>query len=136
MQSKINLNIPNSTGYDFRFMFSSIKAFASCIRSSVFDIGKNSSQTKARNFEIPMHGGFQLTDYVPTLEEYFIIGKEVACYNSIDELFKLVEHYLHNDDERETIKKAGIERARADHCYQNRITEFMAIISEINVKNK
>ncbi len=35
--------------------------------------------------EIPYFGGFQLTDYVPTIENYFDLGKELICYGSVDE---------------------------------------------------
>ena len=46
------------------------------------------------NFEIPYYGGFQLTNYVPSLEMYLNIGQEVICYNDIDELELLINYYL------------------------------------------
>jgi spore maturation protein CgeB len=129
--SKINLNISNSVSYDFRFMVSSLKNFASTIKAHIKNNSKNSSQTKARNFEIPVQGGFQITDYVPTLDEYFDIGKEVVCYNTVDDSVKIIKYYLKHEDSRETIKYAGIQKARSRHTFKNRIREFMSEIEQI-----
>ena len=65
------------------------------------------SQIKARNFEIPYFGGFKLADYVPTLENYFDIGKDVVCYNDVDEAELLIRYYLENEEEREIIKNSA-----------------------------
>jgi spore maturation protein CgeB len=122
--SKINLNISNSTNYDIRYLASHIKAFLTSLRD-VIKGGKNSSQTKARNFEIPAQGGFQLTDYVPSIEDYFNIGKELICYSDIDEAKELINYYLKHGEERERIKIAGIKKARKNHLFSHRIVEFM-----------
>tara|TARA_R110000744_G_scaffold22045_4_gene56627 strand:- start:668 stop:1687 length:1020 start_codon:yes stop_codon:yes gene_type:complete len=128
--SKINLNISNSTSYDVRYLLSSLKSILSGVKS-VFKRVKNSSQTKARNFEIPVQGGFQLTDYVPTLDDYFDIGKELACYSCVDEAEKLIKYYLNNENEREIIKLAGIKKARINHTFKCRIIDFMKELEEI-----
>ena len=118
--SKINLNISNSVQYDMRYLLASPKNIINTFRSK-----KKISQTKARIFEIPAHGGFELTEYVPSLEDYFDIGKEIACYNNIDEAELLINYFLTHEFEREKIKLAGVERARNEHTYKNRIIEFM-----------
>jgi len=124
LSSKINLNLSNSTNYDIRYIFSSPRAFLSTMRSCISG-GKNSSQTKARNFEIPVQGGFQLTDYVPSLEDYFEIGKELVCYGNIDEAEVLIKYYLKHEKERESIKSEGIRKARENHTFQHRIVDYM-----------
>lgn len=123
VSSKINLNIGNSVSYDIRYIYSGIKPFINSFRSS-----KNSSQMKARNFEIPYFGGFQLADYVPTLENYFDIGKEVACYKDIDEAELLIRYYLENEEERETIKSKAHKKAIQEHGYINRLTDVLECI--------
>ena len=130
LTSKINLNLSNSTNYDIRYMISSLKAFLSTIRA-VLSGGKNSSQTKARNFEIPVQGGFQLTDYVPTIEDYFEIGKEISCYRDIDEAELLIKYYLTHEDERKSMQLAGVKRARLEHTFKNRIVNFMLEVEKI-----
>ena len=124
LSTKINLNISNSTNYDIRYLLSNLRAFLSTLKATVKG-GKNSSQTKARNFEIPVQGGFQLTDYVPTIEDYFYIGKELICYNSIDEAENLVNYYLKHDKERENIKIKGVQKAREHHTFKHRVVSYM-----------
>ncbi len=124
--SKINLNISNSTQFDIRYLLANPRNIINMLRSV-----KNKSQTKARIFEIPVQGGFELTEYVPSLEDYFDIGKEIACYRDIDEAELLIKYYLLHDEDREVIKLAGVKKAREKHTFKNRITEFMKAIENI-----
>ena len=115
-KSKINLNLSNSNSLDLRYLLSHWKAVPLLLRSK-----KNMSQIKARNFEIPYFGGFQLTDYVPTIETYFELGKEIVCYKDVDEAELLIRYYLENDDEREAIKHQAHQRALHEHGYIHRL---------------
>lgn len=119
--SKINLNLSNSKSHDYRFLFSSPRHFYSSLRS-----GKTAGQVKARNFEIPYYGGFQITEFVPGLDKHLHLGKDVVCYKDIDEAELLIRHYLRNADEREMIKNQGIETCRSRHSYFHRHREILA----------
>ncbi len=123
ISSKINLNIGNSTSFDSRYLLSGIRPFINSLRSP-----KNTSQIKARNFEIPFFNGFQLTDYAPSIENYFDLGKEVVCYKDVDEAIMLVKYYLENEIERESIKDAGHKRAFKEHGYINRLKDIIGRI--------
>jgi len=127
--SKINLNISNSTQYDIRYLLANPRNILNTLRST-----KNVSQTKARIFEIPVQGGFELTEYVPSLEDYFNIGDEISCYRDIDEAELLIKYYLSHDKERELIKQNGVKKARDKHTFKNRIIDFMNEIENINDK--
>jgi len=124
MESKINLNISNSSSLDISYVCSSFRACVNTLRGV-----KTASQIKARNFEIPFFGGFQLTDYVPTLEKYFQIGKEVSCYTSPSEAVRLVQYYLSHDQEREEIRALGQKRAISEHGYSHRFEEIFKVIA-------
>jgi spore maturation protein CgeB len=95
--------------------------------SNLFRSGKRVEQIKARNFEIPAWGGFQLSQFALGIEDYFVPGKEISLFSSASELAKLVKYYLENDEEREAMRKAGNLRA-AEHTYERR---FEAILKEI-----
>lgn len=123
-KTKINLNISNSTSFDVRYLFASVKALVSALRSS-----KSGPQVKARNFEIPYYGGFQLSDYVPHIEEYFSIGTEVVCYSSPDEAIAWINYYLRNDMEREAIRLRGTQKARHYHAYSHRIEKIFEVLA-------
>ena len=122
--SKINLNISNSNSFDLSYLSSSLKALILAFRSK-----KSTSQIKARNFEIPYFGGFQLSDYVPSLESYFEIGKEVVCYSSPEEAALQIQYYLTNDELRESIRHAGYKRATNEHGYIHRIKNILKQIT-------
>jgi spore maturation protein CgeB len=113
--SKINLNLSNSIHFDLRYLTHNLKNIVVALKSK-----KSASQMKARNFEIPYFGGFQMADYVPFLERYLKIGEEVVCYRDVDEAAELIRYYLGNDKEREMIKQAGILRSRNEHSYFHR----------------
>lgn len=134
LTSKINLNISNSTNFDIRYLLSNIRNLYSNLKT-ISGGGKNNSEIKARNFEIPTQGGFQLTDYVPSIEEYFDIGKEIVCYNSIDEAEFLIEYYLKHEENREQIRIAGIKKARENHTFKHRIIDFMKELEKIKLES-
>lgn len=129
--SKINLNLSNSLSHDIRYVFSSISSFLFYIKQLLTSHSKIGTQVKARNFEIPIRGGFELTEYVPSLEDYFTIGTNIACYSSIDDLVNLIDYYLTNDKEREQLKHFSVRHARNNHTYQSRIHKCMIEIHRL-----
>ena len=126
--SRINLNITNSVVYDIRYVLSNPKHAISLVRGL-----KNQSEIKARVFELTAQGGFTLSEYVPFLEDYFSIGKEISCYTNVDEAEAMIMYYLKNDDERESIKEFGIKKALEHHLYKHRIKEFMLELNKVKV---
>lgn len=122
--SKINLNLSNSVNYEIQYLFSSPKNLIHTLRSR-----KTHNQIKARNFEIPFANGFQLTNYTPSIEDYFDIGKEIACYSTMQDAVTQIDFYLKEDDLREKIRENGHKAAREQHGYSHR---FQKIFEELN----
>ncbi len=121
--SAVNLNLPNSRSLDGRYLGASAENQAEALRSM-----KVRDQVKGRHFEIAAAGGFQLTNYVDFLEDYFIIGDEIACYESIDGLAGKIRWYLGHEARRREIALAGQERVRVEHTWEDR---FSAIFAEL-----
>lgn len=98
-QSRINLNLANASvpGHD---------------------------QIKGRNFEVPGCGGFLLTGSVAGLEEYYRIGEEIVCYDSISDLLDKIRYYLDREEERQKIAAAGYRRTLRDHTYERRLGDI------------
>ena len=82
------------------------------------------SQIKGRTFEVPGSGGFLLTDRVPHLEDFLTPGKEVGTFESTDDLVERVGWWLSHEEERAAVAKAGYERVRAEHTYDQRFAEI------------
>lgn len=117
--SKININISNSANYDIRYVFSSLRSIKVFLRSR-----KRMEQIKARNFEIPAFGGFQLTNYIPFLEDYFEIGKEIAVYSSFEDLLLKIRYYLENESIRSKIAYKGYKKTIQEHTYLHRLKKI------------
>lgn len=118
-QSRINLNLSNSVPSDVSFIATHPLNFARWAVSK-----KRAEQVKARNFEIPMMGGFQLSKYALGLERHFVIGSEIAVFNTVDECAKQVKYFLDNEEHRWAVACAGAERARREHTYLHRLTHI------------
>ena len=119
LQSKINLNLSNSVNWDIRYLLHSWKNILVRAKSK-----KTVNQMKARNFEIPYFEGFQLAEYLPTIENYFDIGKNIVCYSNVDEAIQLAKFYLENHDLREKIKSQSIIHVHLQHTYLHRFEKI------------
>lgn len=128
-KSRINLNLSNSVSNDVRFVFGGLRNFKDFLQ-----LKKRVETEKARNFEIPLAGGFQLCQFFPGLERYFKIGEEVVAYASVDDCIVHIKYFLGNEEARKKIAWSGFERARNEHTYIHRLSN---VLNEIfNVRNK
>jgi spore maturation protein CgeB len=121
--SGINLNLSNSVTRDLRFVFGGLMNFARYLRSS-----KTEEQIKARNFEIPLAGGFQLTNYAAGIERYLRVGEEVAVFATPEECAEQINYYLANETERRAVMLAGHLRAAKEHTYRSRFEKIFSTI--------
>lgn len=119
-KSRINLNISNSVSHDIRFIFNHPLNLLHYLRSP-----KRVESTKARNFEIPLAGGFQLSNYVPCLERYLAVGDEIALYSTPEECAGQVRYFLAESGERCRIATRGHQRVMNEHTYRHRLEEIL-----------
>jgi hypothetical protein len=83
-----------------------------------------------RIYETLGRGGFLIFPYIKGLEEEFVDKKHLVFYEygNFDQLRKLIEYYLKNDEERETIRKCGFEFVKNNYTYKHRM---LSLISKI-----
>lgn len=86
---------------------------------------------KMRDFDGPMSGSFYLTHDNPDLYELYDIGKEIVTYRNPEECVNKVEYYLTHPDERETIAKAGKEKAIKNHTWEKRFDKVLRVVGII-----
>jgi spore maturation protein CgeB len=127
-QSKINLNISNSSSWDIRYLLTSFRGLLNNFRSK-----KTVEQIKGRHFEINGCGGFQLTNYVGGLENHYLIGHEIAVYGSPEDLIDKIKFYLKHDAIRDVIAKTGYLRTISDHTFARRFQEIFKLMGLENV---
>ena len=127
-KSRINLNLSNSVSYDIRCLASGFKPLREFVGAKVKKGKKITQMLKARNFEIPAFGGFQLTNYVPGLEDYFLPGRDVAVYATVEDIMTQIHDYLKHEDKRRAVMMNGYKRAKEGHLYRDR---FEQVLKEI-----
>ncbi|MBI4722738.1 MAG: glycosyltransferase [Candidatus Stahlbacteria bacterium] len=85
-------------------------------------------QIRLRDFEIPMSGGFYMVEYMPELENFFEIDREIVCYHSKEDLYEKIRFYLSHPVECEKIRRAGYKRAVCDHTWQKRFKDIFNVL--------
>ncbi len=92
---------------------------------------------KGRITEVCLAGGFLLTEYVPGLENYFEIDKEIVCFKNADEMIDKVTYYLNHDEERRAIAQAGWKRAINEYTPFHMLSRvFDEIEEDVTVKGR
>ncbi len=122
-QSRINLNLSNSVPQDVRFVFSKPIHFLRWLRSP-----KQTEQVKARNFEIPLAGGFQLSKYAVGLERHWKIGEEIAVFDTPAECAAQIHYYLFREEERRAMTARAFKRAHSEHTFAIRFAKILESI--------
>lgn len=109
-RSKINLNFSGSFRNKFKFW------------------EKRRDQIKARHFEIPGCGGFQLSSYIKDISNYLLPDEDIVLYEDYTDLLRKIKYYLDNDTERERIASNGYKKVLENHTYEKRFKEIFSKI--------
>ena len=87
-------------------------------------------QITSRTFTIPATRSFMLHQRTEEVHEYFVEDKEMACFDSADELVDKVRYYLKAERVREEINKHGYERAVKHHSLDARAVRFLDVLKK------
>ena len=123
-QTKINLNLSNAISYKLPFLIWALHSPRAV--KDILLLRKTIEQVKGRHYEINGCGGFQLSYNIPGLEIAYEIDKEIAVYNSVDDLIKKILFFLNDDKLREEIAENGYKRAKKDHSAQNYMKQLIS----------
>ncbi len=82
----------------------------------------------ARAFEVAGCGGFQMITHSDAIDRHFAPGEEIVSFRNLKDLRDKLTYFLAHEDERIAIAKAGQIRAHAEHTYEKRLTEMMAVM--------
>lgn len=85
-----------------------------------------------RVYETLGRGGFLIHPYVSGMEKEFVDKEHLVFYKygNFNQLKKLINYYLENDDEREKIRIAGHKLVKEKYTYKNR---WQIILKELNI---
>ena len=82
-----------------------------------------------RTFELACMNAFQLVDNRTLLPELFT-DDELVRFDSVDEMYALIDHYLRRPEERERFSRAARERVLREHTYQHRMQTLLDFVAE------
>lgn len=93
--------------------------------------GTTKGLSNEREFKVPASGGFQISDYIPGMERYFDLGKEIIAVKSPEEWFAKIDYYINHESERKKIQKKGTERVLQEHTYSHRVKQLLDLYHSI-----
>ena len=88
------------------------------------DIGRlyQSDIITMRVFDVLACGGFCLAEWSPGLEALFVVGEELDCYRTLEEMLQKVEYWLDAGPEaRRAVGERGRQRVLSDHTIAHRL---------------
>lgn len=88
------------------------------------------TQVRLRDFEVPMSGGFYLTEHSDELAAFFTPGVEIETWQTREELLEKCRYYLAHETARQRIAAAGRARALREHTWEHR---FAAAFREMGL---
>jgi spore maturation protein CgeB len=82
-------------------------------------------QVRLREFEIPMSGGFYLTQHCTQLQELFEVGQNVATWDNLSDLHEKIKYYLDYPTERQKIAQLAQVHCLQHHTWANRFRNLL-----------
>ena len=73
-------------------------------------------------------GGFLMSNYQPELAQLFENGREMAMYESKEDLLDKVNYYLTHEEERKEIAYLGREKVRKEYDYKVAVQKIVEIV--------
>ena len=80
---------------------------------------------KGRDFEVPGAGGAYLTTFNADLAQFFDIGREIACYQSMEEMVEVARRLVRDDQARLAMAERGYARALREHRWMHRFLDVL-----------
>ena len=95
-----------------------------------FTIPNIKSGIPLRVWDVLGSGGFLLTNYQAELPYFFEEGKDLVCFDGIEDLCEKVGYYLKHEEERCAIAESGYQKVKETHLYIERIRTMLAQVEE------
>ncbi len=73
-------------------------------------------------------GAFMLSDRYPGIEEDYTEGEHLRTWETPEDLFSLIDHYLDDEPARVKIAAQGCQHVRTNHSWINRMDEIRRIV--------
>ena len=79
-----------------------------------------------RSFDVMASGGFLLSEYRPEYERTFVLGEEMDCFRTPEELVEKIEYYLAHPEIRSEIAGRGQRKVLGEHTITQRMRDLLS----------
>ena len=86
-------------------------------------------QASPRVFEALSCGGFLVVDEQRDVLRLFVNGEDLVVFKNINDLKRIIEYYLINDDKARSIARNGKEKVLKNHTFKHRVNTMLTIIN-------
>lgn len=87
-------------------------------------------QVKARVFEIPGMGGFLLTEWAPSLDQFYDLQTEIGTFKNKYQMLERICFYLENPEKRDRMALAAYRKTCKEHTYEVRMENLLKFVSD------
>lgn len=126
--------LPDHLRHCFRGVVPTERDLASVYRSSTINLNINALQgfsfVNIRNFDVPVYGGFLLSEWVPCAADFFEPDEEMVFFEGIEDLVRKVGYYLEHPHERQERIEQARRRIQSDHLYGFRMKQMLDLYYE------
>lgn len=95
-----------------------------------FTIPNIKSGIPLRIWDVLGSGGFLLTNYQAEIPVYFTEGKDLVCFDGIEDLTEKADYYLAHEEERKEIARNGYRKVKEYHTYIERISTMLSQVEQ------
>lgn len=78
-----------------------------------------------RIWDIMGCGGFVMTNIQNELPEYFEVGEDIVCYETLRDAVEVAQYYLSHEEERMAIAENGYNKVKKLHTYEIRVATMI-----------
>ncbi|MFD1551795.1 hypothetical protein DNU06_02145 [Putridiphycobacter roseus] len=96
----------------------------------------DSNALNLRVFEATGAGSLLLTENYPQIKLFFEPGKEVVCYDSIEDAIQKIDYYHKHPKEAEAIAKAGQKRTLENYNNKDMVLSMIPIFEKLIANEK
>lgn len=133
MNHILGKKIPNEWNHGFLPYTEANRVYSSA--DIILGIQNHDTQVTQRTYEVLGSGGFLLTNDTAEIRRLFSPGKDLVVSRSSKETIELVKYYIRHPEEREKVKKAGMETVKK-YSYEQRAHYIMDTLIDAGLLSK
>jgi len=97
---------------------------SSCVTLSIQSL-QDAVFYNMRNFEVPMMGGFLISEWVEGSDGFLRPDEEMCYYDTVEDLVRKIEEYKNAPEHRQPIVRRAQERILREHTFRHRARKML-----------